>query len=181
MSAAVALAHPIGPAPLYYIWPALTCGHYGTKSDARATLGLLCVTLALALAVAHDPQVPGIMYVSVVSIFALVADILREQCGAGDLVARMGGEEFAAVLFDTDRAAAQQMVDRIGEALAHWSRHAPTPVTTSAGIASLGSSAPTPSKMLVAADRALYVAKEAGRNRVVLFGEPAAHELARAA
>src|SRR5271167_671698 len=54
ISAVVAFATPIGPAPLYYIWPALTCGSYGSRNDARWTMVTLCATFALALSVAHD-------------------------------------------------------------------------------------------------------------------------------
>ena len=107
--------------------------------------------------------------------------ILGEQCSAADLVARVGGEEFAVVLFDTDLGGAQATVDRIAQSLAHWSLDGPATLTTSAGIAMLGPDASSPSEMLVAADRALYAAKHAGRNRVVVFGDRAARELALAA
>jgi GGDEF domain-containing protein len=50
----------------------------------------------------------------------------------------MGGEEFALVLFDTDRDAAQRAVTRIGMALVRWSRDEPCPLTASAGISNLG-------------------------------------------
>ncbi len=71
-SVLVAVARPLGPAPLYYLWPALTCGHFGTRRDAVSSSVLLCVCFAAALPFAHDAQVPVITYVSVVSIFLFV-------------------------------------------------------------------------------------------------------------
>jgi diguanylate cyclase (GGDEF)-like protein len=264
IGAGVAFANPLGPVPLYYIWPALTCGQYGNRTDARSMMLLFAITFALALGIAHDPQVPGIMYVSVVSIVGLVlalhqrgharrreltrqlahaaatdgltgllnrrafngafarevnralsaslplslvvfdldrfkevndrhghsagddvlcafASILSDECSDGDVVARVGGEEFAVVLFDTGIEEAQRVVDKIAVALRTWSLRSPIDVTTSAGIASLGSDMSSPVEMLVAADRALYAAKDAGRNRVVQFGDRAGRELPRAA
>jgi diguanylate cyclase (GGDEF)-like protein len=109
------------------------------------------------------------------------AHILREQCSSRDLVARIGGEEFAVVLFDTDLGGAHRVVDSIARALHWWSRDAPMRLTTSAGIAMRTPKTSSPAEMLVAADRALYAAKEAGRNRVVRVGDGAARELARVA
>lgn len=90
-----------------------------------------------------------------------------------DRVARFGGEEFAAVLVQTDRAAALDMAQRIrtsierdsilaGQALA-------LNVTVSVGVAILTDDARSAVELLAAADKALYGAKAAGRNRVVSF------------
>src|SRR5271167_459764 len=93
------------------------------------------------------------------------ARILERECSVTDLLARMGGEEFAVVLFDADSDSAKLFAERIALELSAWSEQHPPLLTTSAGIAVLGSETATPSQMLTAADHALYAAKDAGRNR----------------
>jgi len=99
------------------------------------------------------------------------ARILERECSVADLLARMGGEEFGVVLFDADADAAKQFAERAAMALARWSGRHPPLLTTSAGIAVLTEETATPSQMLTAADRALYAAKAAGRNRVIASGQ----------
>ena len=90
-----------------------------------------------------------------------------------DLVARYGGEEFAAVLPYTHAVGASEMGERFRLAVAelelpHAYATAAGIVTVSVGLATRtpdpGDEGPEP--LLEAADRALYAAKEAGRNRV---------------
>jgi diguanylate cyclase (GGDEF)-like protein len=89
-----------------------------------------------------------------------------------DLVARYGGEEFAAILPDTAAAGAANLARslRAGvEALAipHAASAAAEVVTISAGLASeVPKAGDEPQRLIEAADRMLYAAKEAGRNRV---------------
>jgi len=78
-SALVVVAKPLGPSPLYYLWPALTCGHFGTRRDAIFSSAFLCLCFAAALPFAHDAQVPVITYVSVVSIFTFVTAGYQRQ------------------------------------------------------------------------------------------------------
>jgi diguanylate cyclase (GGDEF)-like protein len=96
-----------------------------------------------------------------------------------DFVARYGGEEFALVLPDLEaeqaRAYAESLRTRV-EALrlAHGSSPVSAHVTLSIGIASLVAARARPhSELVAAADAALYAAKKAGRNRVMLH-EPEA-------
>jgi diguanylate cyclase (GGDEF)-like protein len=97
------------------------------------------------------------------------AGVLRKQLRQGDVAARFGGEEFAVILPDTDEPGALHLADRVREAvqqarLVHSG--ARLAVTVSVGAAVWPHHAQEPDTLLDAADRALYAAKEAGRNRV---------------
>lgn len=92
-----------------------------------------------------------------------------------DLLARYGGEEFAAILPDTDAAQALRMAEAIRQHAADLHiAHAKTGnevkhITVSIGIATQHpQQQPTISALIGAADRALYLAKGAGRNRVMV-------------
>ncbi|MEG1050670.1 MAG: diguanylate cyclase [Janthinobacterium sp.] len=92
-----------------------------------------------------------------------------------DLLARYGGEEFAAILPDTDAAQAQRMAEAIRRHTADLRiAHAKTGnevkhITVSIGIATQHPQQPLAISALIgAADRALYLAKGAGRNRVMV-------------
>jgi diguanylate cyclase (GGDEF)-like protein/PAS domain S-box-containing protein len=97
-----------------------------------------------------------------------VASSLRERVGASGLPARLGGDEFAVLL----PGAGEQEARDLALSLLHAvrSRETRVPVTASAGI-SVFDAGPTqdPGDALVAADIALYEAKEGGRDRVATF------------
>lgn len=90
----------------------------------------------------------------------------------GDLTARYGGEEIGILLPYTDLAGARAVAERIREAVAQLQLpHAGSPfglVTLSAGVATITPqrNVDQPGMLVEAADKALYVAKSAGRNRV---------------
>ena len=88
-----------------------------------------------------------------------------------DLVARFGGEEFVAILPDSDIEGAVFLAERISEAvrglaLPHANSETAEIVTISLGIASAADHLLTDGEQLVAlADQALFRAKDNGRNR----------------
>jgi two-component system cell cycle response regulator len=91
-----------------------------------------------------------------------------------DRAARIGGEEFALILVQTDRESAMNVARRaIGaiskDPIAIGEGHSLT-VTASAGVAELPSDAREAGKLFSAADKALYAAKQGGRNRAVAAG-----------
>lgn len=96
---------------------------------------------------------------------ATVAHALRDATRTSDLLARLGGEEFAVLLPGTDEEGAFVIAERMRRAVEreHWTQRR---VTVSAGVATLTPNMRRPADLLSAADRALFVAKRAGRNRV---------------
>jgi len=100
-----------------------------------------------------------------------VAVCLRERLREQDMVGRWGGEEFIAILPDTDGAGAQALAEALRVATERASFSSidgqPIPMTISIGLHVLAlSSGNQRDDMIGAADRALYLAKQNGRNRV---------------
>ena len=101
-----------------------------------------------------------------------VASLLAGQVRTVDRVARHGGEEFAVLMVETDRKAAVAAMQRLYALLAETPCVIPgmnltIPVTLSSGVAAMPSDASSPAELLAKADKALYAAKKAGRNRIV--------------
>ncbi len=86
-----------------------------------------------------------------------VAEVLRGSCRAVDTAARFGGDEFALVLPEADAAAAERVVQRIGERLAQDSER--PRVAASLGVAVYPEDGETVEALLGAADRVLYQMK----------------------
>jgi diguanylate cyclase (GGDEF)-like protein len=85
------------------------------------------------------------------------ADTLKGACRATDTAARYGGDEFVAVLSETDHEGARHVIRRITERLA-GDADGPA-LSVSAGVAVYPGDGGTPTTLLSAADRALYVSK----------------------
>lgn len=108
-----------------------------------------------------------------------VADALKDFARRpGDLAARYGGEEFVLVLTNATAQqaslVAERVRDKIMELAIPHQRSSHGNVTASFGVASLvpNSKHNGPETLLLAADQALYRAKESGRNRVAVDGSP---------
>lgn len=95
-----------------------------------------------------------------------VASIMKSSVREVDVCARYGGEEFVVILPQCGREHAIEVAERLREAIAA----APVPnvgqVTASIGVATYPSGAKSKEELVEMADRAMYLAKAAGRNRV---------------
>ena len=107
-------------------------------------------------------------------VLVATADALRHQLRDSDLRARMGGEEFLVYLPDASASAASAIAQRLCGAVQQIRLSElgeDIPITVSIGLACVTSAGGTWADWLAAADRALYDAKRAGRNRVVTTHE----------
>jgi len=100
-----------------------------------------------------------------------VARVLARRLRRSDVVARYGGEEFAVLLPGTDGEAAFSLAEELRREVESTPAPLPAPadplaVTVSFGAAALPADAAEEAGLVAAADRALYRAKEGGRNRV---------------
>jgi diguanylate cyclase (GGDEF)-like protein len=105
-----------------------------------------------------------------------VAQTVRESLRPGEIIARFGGDEFVAVLPDTDISGGLAVGERLRKAIAEAEVRAtdgsPLPgMTISVGVAQI-TPEDTAEKLIEAADRALYNAKRAEGNRVVKADRP---------
>lgn len=101
-----------------------------------------------------------------------VARLLREGAEASHLVARYGGEEMVLIAPETDRDRAMELAEKIRqsvEARTFVVGKDSTRVTVSVGVAAYPHDAKNGLDLVAKADKAMYAAKEGGRNRVVLF------------
>ena len=94
-----------------------------------------------------------------------VAALLDQSGRSSDIVARIGGEEFAIILPNTTTSNAYVLAQRFRQAIedAAWERRA---MTVSGGVCTLTPDITTRSAFMRRADKALYASKERGRNRV---------------
>jgi diguanylate cyclase (GGDEF)-like protein len=96
--------------------------------------------------------------------------LLKQRLRSSDLVGRYGGEEFAVVMIDADMATAMKVLDTIRDdfsRLRHLADENEFSVTFSCGISDIAQF-PDATRLSDAADKALYKAKHAGRNQVML-------------
>ena len=101
-----------------------------------------------------------------------LAAVVRSFVRGEDIAARIGGEEFAVLLPESDLDAALAFADRLRLAVAEETfvlGGEPRRITISIGVAGLGPGREDRSQLMQAADGQLYRAKEEGRNRVCVL------------
>jgi diguanylate cyclase (GGDEF)-like protein len=110
------------------------------------------------------------------ALLILVAVTAQEEVRQGDMLFRTGGDEFVILLPDTAMAEAVVVAERVRASVADAARHVypEPPATVSLGVAEGPRPGEPPDALLLAADAALYVAKEAGRDRVAIDDAAAA-------
>lgn len=104
-----------------------------------------------------------------------IANVLRERVRATDIVARLSGDEFSVLMPQTDTAGALQLAEDLRAEVADEFAVGcePGPATISVGITMFGGGVGLNAEaVLVAADQAMYRAKENGRDRIALFPDP---------
>lgn len=97
------------------------------------------------------------------------ARAIRGATRSRDFVARVGGEEFAVLLPDSDEAQARAVAAHIHAAIAGGSGGLPSPFTASIGIGLYPNDVPDAFSLYAVADTAMTMAKRAGKNRTFLF------------
>jgi diguanylate cyclase (GGDEF)-like protein/PAS domain S-box-containing protein len=104
-----------------------------------------------------------------------IGRLLRDNSREADWVARWGGEEFLILMPDTDAEQAVSFIERLRERIASTGfliDARPIRVTVSAGLAASRLGTETQDELVNRADRALYAAKRAGRNRMCVDADP---------
>lgn len=139
---------------------------------------------AVALAVRHKQPVSAVMidvdHFKMVNdahghavgdqVLVTVAEVCQAQLRATDLFGRLGGEEFAVILPNTDRIGAMDVAEKLRVSIRRKTievGNVAMRITASCGVSSLGEGVLELDTLLEEADRALYEAKAQGRDRSV--------------
>lgn len=101
-----------------------------------------------------------------------LAEILQSTCRVFDIISRNGGEEFSVILQDTPLSHASEVAERIRIAVENFEfiiGKEKIRLTISIGCSSYPENTQNPDELISLADKALYKAKESGRNRVIVY------------
>src|SRR5205823_2560884 len=97
-----------------------------------------------------------------------VSSIFEQHLRKLDVVCRYGGEEFAILVPETPGSRAVGVAEKLRKIIETWNfPGVPRPVTISVGVAEFPTDGRSRDELMKAADDALYLAKQQGRNRVV--------------
>ncbi|MGD9591960.1 MAG: GGDEF domain-containing protein, partial [Candidatus Berkiella sp.] len=105
-----------------------------------------------------------------------LARLLKQRLRKVDSIGRYGGEEFAIVFAQTQAQSVLKKLDDIRRGFSKLLHRSSDPLiefsaTFSVGLAELSEELNTLDKLVNAADKALYIAKEQGRNRIVFYND----------
>lgn len=109
-------------------------------------------------------------------VIKFVARVLEKHIRQDDLLGRYGGEEFCVVLEDTTLEQAVSAAERMRQQIAAGDPGlfgSALRTTASIGVACMDGAEMGSDELIHRADKALYLAKESGRNKVMVFEEPA--------
>ena len=107
------------------------------------------------------------------AVIRCVVELARSAIRENDVLARIGGEEFAVLMYNASSQVAQIVAERIRARIAietekNVPQLTPEPMTVSIGVFTSPDKRFTADECISFADKALYVAKRSGRNRVVV-------------
>ncbi len=157
--------------------------HLTTLANRRAASRTLALMLEQA---APEASTTGVMLIDVDrfkqindgfghnvgdQVLIQIAQLLQEESGSTAMTARWGGEEFLVILAPTTRETLYQAAEQLRQRLAEHPHPPVGQVTASFGVA-LAEAGEALEGLMKRADDALYEAKQAGRNRVVLAPNP---------
>ena len=106
------------------------------------------------------------------SVLIAIGEVVSKVKRTSDVACRIGGEEFAMLLPETNQAGALQLAQRLCQEIEQFDYSKYTDkkvsITASVGVATVNQSSVQPETILKSADRALYKAKRGGRNKVCM-------------
>jgi diguanylate cyclase (GGDEF)-like protein len=100
-------------------------------------------------------------------VLIVTANALRESVRAVDMVSRIGGDEFVIFMPEVDHERAVEVIERLHEGVVAEIEQRKWPVTISIGVVTYDSPPNSVSDMIAGADKLMYEAKRAGKNRMV--------------